>query len=333
MKNSVTDEYVKYCKEELEKRYGYLIENSVNLLAPFMHQEGSFKKGTLFTKLRNLDSKTLTMIENMLLSGEKLEYTQGYKYFESLKQHVDYLKRIKRGVEIQRAWNERDSYEHPFSVWKILGELYEYIERQSRDETNRERKLQVIDEYCRIARYKNDGSTRTSGYHLKANQGVSNMSNISTYKKKTRLRSLEDRGVLNNPFINQIVDPMQPVHFSEEEKQEIYLRYHDELPWDMEMHCSSNYSFERPEITSSCQNKFNLKENNIFEHNGYFYTLCPSCGYLVVIDDAILSSCMRERIIERSNKDIYSFRKNYLSSELKRLIFLSKQEEYSRKRK
>ena len=60
--------------------------------------------------------------------------------------------------------------------------------------------------------------------------------------------------------------------FTENERQEIYLEYHDELPWNLEITCALEEGHEnlprkvrpkRPDNTKPCGNVFYIKEEEI----------------------------------------------------------------------
>lgn len=147
------------------------------------------------------------------------------------------------------------------------------------------------------------------------------------------LRDKKDIGIKNNNFISLIslapfTDNNDSI-FTEDERQEIYLEYHDELPWNLEITCALEEGHEnlprkvrpkRPDNTKPCGNVFYIKEEEIFvnpkEKKYRYYELCPHCGYMVNISEEILSVGIKARIENRCSQDKNSFRKNYLTSEL-----------------
>ena len=147
------------------------------------------------------------------------------------------------------------------------------------------------------------------------------------------LRDKKDIGIKNNNFIFLIslapfTDNNDSI-FTENERQEIYLEYHDELPWNLEITCTLEEGHEnlprkvrpkRPDNTKPCGNVFYIKEEEIFvnpkEKKYRYYELCPHCGYMVNIPEEILSVGIKARIENRCSQDKNSFRRNYLTSEL-----------------
>ena len=152
-----------------------------------------------------------------------------------------------------------------------------------------------------------------------------------TFKKITRY--CKDIGIKNNNFISLIslapfTDNNDSI-FTEDERQEIYLEYHDELPWNLEITCALEEGHEnlprkvrpkRPDNTKPCGNVFYIKEEEIFvnpkEKKYRYYELCPHCGYMVNIPEEILSVGIKARIENKCSQDKNSFRRNYLTSEL-----------------
>ena len=124
--------------------------------------------------------------------------------------------------------------------------------------------------------------------------------------------------------------------FIESEKQEIYLKHHDEIPCDLEIKCGINEEYPeaflyRPDNTKECGKYFNVNENDIFinpKNTIYrYYQLCPHCGYIVNIPSDILSEGIKQRIEERCLKDDKLFRKMFLYSELLSLDNLATEEQ------
>ena len=116
---------------------------------------------------------------------------------------------------------------------------------------------------------------------------------------------------------------------TEEEKQEIYLRYHDELPWNLDIRCAIEdqaiptlveLEITRPDNTHPCGNHFHVKEEDIFvnpkDRQYRYYMLCPHCGYIVHIPSNLINDNIQKRIEERCQKDPNLFRKKMLYSEL-----------------
>ena len=98
---------------------------------------------------------------------------------------------------------------------------------------------------------------------------------------------------------------------------------------DITINCIEDNKFEQDrKITHSCNRTFSLEETNIFyaEALGYFddiigqyYTICPHCGYLVLLDENSLPDNLKLGAKQAYNEDPYLFKKNSLRSQLIRL--------------
>ena len=90
--------------------------------------------------------------------------------------------------------------------------------------------------------------------------------------------------------------------------------------------CSEDDRFQQDRrITHSCNRTFALDESNIFyvEALGYFddiigeyYTICPHCGYIVLLDENSLSNELRFNAQGSYREDHYQYHKNSLRSQL-----------------
>lgn len=90
--------------------------------------------------------------------------------------------------------------------------------------------------------------------------------------------------------------------------------------------CSEDDRFLRDrKIIHSCNRTFSLDESNIFyvEALGYFddiigeyYTICPHCGYLVLLNENSLSSELKLSAKSSYREDPYQYHKNSLISQL-----------------
>ena len=342
-------------KKELVRRYKYLYENAYFILAPYMYEqtEEEFKKITdeylekygnrilkeplIYLRINKLDSIN-SLFEEFLLSNRPLEESSLYQMVESKRTNNDYLDKVKNGLNLIEKANrgkKRDEllacyFEEKLSIWEILCKVSDYIEEQSGDLYNKERKLYVLDQYFRIARYKNNGKIYTSGRKLNLHD-VSSM--VLDLRERVPLRDKKDIGITNNSFISIIsTAPYYEDNFSiftENEKQQIYLEYHDELPYDLEITCGIEEEYVetmidtrlcRPDNTLACGENFVIKEEEIFVDPSdkiyRYYQLCPNCGYMVNIPKEILSEGIKKRIEDRCSKDDKLFRKMFLYSEL-----------------
>lgn len=337
-------------KQELIKRYRYLYENACFILAPYMYEQSEeefkrltdenikkyknklFEKPLIYLKISREDTLN-SLFEELLLSDKSVEDSRLYQVIESKKNDTDYLDKVKKGLELlekENADKECKIFETKLSIWEVLERVADYIEEQSGDLKNKERKLYVIDQYYRILRYKNNGRIYTSGRRL--NMHDVNSMIIDLHERKPS-RDKNDIGVRNNIFITAITSA--PYHednlsiFTENEKQEIYLGYHDELPCDLEITCDMEEEYiptmietrlHRPENTKPCGKSFVIREEEIFINQAdrlyRYYQLCPHCGYIVNVPKEILSKGIKQRIEDRCSKDDKLFRKMFLYSEL-----------------
>ena len=336
-------------KKELVNRYKYLYENAYLVLAPYMHEQSveeyqrmvdeykkrydidSFKSPLIYLKISIYDSIN-GMFEEFLLSDLNINDTKLYKFIESKREDKEYLEKVKAGLELVKKDNNRksDMFKEKLDIWRVLQLTYDYIVEQSGDLKNKENKLKVIDEYCKICRYRNDGKIYTSGRNLNLHD-VDSL--VIPTSKRAPFRDKMDIGIANNSFIRAICNIQRYKEnssiFTEDEKQEIYLQYHDELPWNLLMVCKLEEEYIktrietrlcRPENTEPCLGKFMVDENEIFinpdDRLYRYYQVCPHCGYIVNIPKEILSDGIKKRIEDRCSKDDKLFRKMYLYSEL-----------------
>ena len=335
-------------KQELIKRYKYLYENATFILAPYMYKQTQEELDAI-NKEFNLNSKELSiylelnifelknktimsMFEEFLLSDIKTEDSRLYKFIESNRNNKEYLEKVKNGLLLLEEKNSKElHFKTSLTIWNILEKVSRMIEEQSGDLDNKKYKLGILDEYYRILRYKNNGKIYKSGRNLTLDESWGGI--CIELKKREPYRDKNDIGITKNKFITTIVKA--PYHeynwsiFTEEEKQEIYLQYHDELPHDLMINCNLEKEYietlidsrlKRPDNTECCGESFYINEQDIFidpDDDLYrYYQICPHCGYIVNIPKEILSDGIKKRIEDRCNKDNYLFRKMYLYSEL-----------------
>jgi len=323
-------------KKELIKRYKYLYENAYFILSPFMceetmeefeesQKEFNRKYPLIYLNINKLDNIN-SLFEEFLLFGKPMEESTLYKTIESKRKDKDYLEKVKNGLALLEKQKNTNFYNENLDIWQILDYTYNYIQEQSGDLKHKKNKLYVLDEYYRILRYRNDGKIYKSGRNLILDECNSMIIPIN---KKKPIRVKKDIGVTRNSFVSTIANAHNYEYnwsiFTEAEKQEIYLTYHDELPYDLQIKCDINEEYPeallyRPDNTNPCEQNFTVKEEEIFvdfKNQLYkYYQLCPHCGYIVNIPIDILSEGIKQRIEERCNKDDKLFRKMFLYSEL-----------------
>lgn len=306
-------------KEELIKRYRYIYENAFFILMPY-------------GDLENVPRALLLELESFLLSDIPVLESKLYKDIEEKKKKKEYIKQTKdkRATFSKDACNRKslDSKE-------VYSLLYDFIMEQSGDLKNKELKLQALDEYFRISRYTNDGKVWTSGVNINLID-MKNYSSCLTKIRKDRkiIRAKDDIGLTKSSFVTFVADRKN--HHSdnlsiltEEEKQAIYLMYHDELPWNLKTTCHLEKEsisllvdarLARPPHTSPCGKSFYIKEKEIFVNPNStiyrYFQICPYCGWIVNIPEEILSAGVKDRIEKYCASDMNLFRKMYLYSEL-----------------
>ena len=310
-------------KIELIKRYKYLHENAISILAPYMCE-----KPKIHLEVEETIKK---VIEDFLFTEDKMEETLLYYIFEDLNTDEEHLNAVKEGILLLEKKN--DSKQHlkeNLDLNTILHLIGRYIDEQSGDLVNKKNKLLVLDEYFRLLRYKNDGKIYTSGRKL----DLHDCSSVSIPLQESKpTRSIHDIGTTKNKFITSIVNSERHEYnesiFSEEEKQEVYIQTHIDLPYYLEIVCDLEEEYiktmiesrlERPQNTLPCHESFKINKDEIFikpDDKLYrYYQLCPHCGYIVNIPKEIIPECVKKEIEERCSQEPFLFRKKYLESEL-----------------
>ena len=317
-------------KSELIERYMYLYENAPYILACYVKEEekkkkkGSNKKD-LSIVLNRLDKKMCLSIEEFMFSDKNYSDTFLYKYIESNRNNSEYLETVRIGLELLEKENEKrklDALRIKLDMREILNQIRDFIFTQSGNGRDKNLKLKALNEYFKINRYSNDGHIYTSGYAVTSHDFIHcPICHIGITQDMIDFRSFKNIGLKNTNFINFLAyagnkyDENDCI-LSEDDKQGIYLHFHDELPWNLEIKCSSDENLVRPDNTNPCEEKFLIKEEEIFKNGDKYYHLCPHCGYIVSIPNLYLSDGVKKRITERCNKDENLFRKIYLYSEL-----------------
>lgn len=342
-------------KQELISRYKYIYENAVYVLAPYMYQQTEEERDKLNEKykkedknhpcisndlliyLKELPSDLLLDLESFLLSDTPFNQSKFYIELEEKKKSQDFLNKVKAGLNLLEKKNLKySSLQTKLDSWKLLVKIREFINEQSSDLKNKEKKLSALDEYFRISRYSNNGKLWTSGYSInfKDMDNFSSFSAVLPKNERKPRRDKNDIGLKKSDFISYISNQANHYEYNfsvltEQEKQDIYLTYHDELPWDLEKVCELEEEYipvvietrlTRPEHTKPCGETFYVNENEIFIDSNdalyRYFQLCPHCGYIVNIPKETLSDGIKKRIEERCSKDPNLFRKMYLYSEL-----------------
>lgn len=92
------------------------------------------------------------------------------------------------------------------------------------------------------------------------------------------------------------------------------------------INCIEDNKFEQTRrVVESCYSQFNLEKENVFYvetsiyddyYIGQYYTICPNCGYMILLDENILPEEMKLSARKLKEEDPLLFRKNNLKSEL-----------------
>ena len=159
-------------------------------------------------------------------------------------------------------------------------------------------KKNCLDEYLRLARYRNRIFRFEDEKVLLPNYRLNKLSNISL--------------VDTNVFLVNISD----CNLSYDEISSVYFSSHKEIPCDTETVCKKSNDLVSRDINSfSCGSKFYVNEESVFSLVGEVLQLCPKCGYLVNVSDKV-SPEVRRRIEARDSLDADVLRKRLLLSEL-----------------
>lgn len=318
--------------EEMKKRYLFLAENSLFLLAPLVREE---KDGNRY--LVN-DLYLTVLIEKMMFGDDSLEDTELYHKLMEYKEDSKYLDIVKTNSTIM---NKRplsnDITNVDIAMFNILKRVRGYIEGQEKC-FNKTRKLTILDEYFRIVRYSNDGKVWASGYELCDSDIKRNLNGEAIDPlgdRKVEITPANNRGVGHTKFISGFnvkrykgAKGYVCYNLDENARQEIYLKLHDELPWNLELECKMeepeldsmiDARLIRPDNTSPCGVSFRISEGDIFVSRRGFYHLCSECGFIVKVPPTLMSEGIKSRINERCSKDENLFRKMELISELQAL--------------
>lgn len=232
--------------------------------------ERLLKKPLIYLDIGRLDGTNL-LFEEFLLSDKPMEESTLYKFIERKRNDKEYLDQVKYGLALVEKDNKDRNYEifkTKIGIGEVLGKVSGYIEEQSGDLKNKERKLYVLDQYYRILRYQNDGKIYTSGVNLNLHD-VSSLS-IPLHDKEPS-RDKKDIGVTKNSFITAITSA--PYYednwsiFTESEKQQKYLEYHDELPCDLEIACE----LEEEYVKTKVETRLYRPENTAFLWKKFYY--------------------------------------------------------------
>ena len=299
-------------KEEFKKRFCFIYENSKELI----------EFGCPINK--HLGFNFMKWLEHLLLGNVPLEETYLYKKFnEEKKKEEEQLEYTTMRVR-HTIWNRaRVIGDRSKETWELLSHLVYYISsRKNVNSYNNRKELEALDEYFRVLRYSNDGIEWTSGYEL---NGADLMHSLFLFQAEREeiVDYFDTPEFEGNEFISCFASgptDKGSVRLTEKEKQELYLKYHDELPWDFIVSCIKNEKISLPSVCTPCNNSVLVQENDIFvDDNHDFYCLCDRCGYIIAIQKEGIKSAVQKRIIDRCYPKKDLFRKMVIYSELQAL--------------
>ena len=154
---------IEQAKQELVRRYKYLYENAYFILAPYMYEQSNeefeitvvenikkyndpiLKIPLVYLNINRLDSVN-SVFEEFLLSDKPMEESLLYQIVESKRNDKDYLNKVKKGLKLleKNGVNDKDEMlKSKLSIWKVLEKVSDYIEEQSGDLKNKDKKLYV----------------------------------------------------------------------------------------------------------------------------------------------------------------------------------------------
>ncbi len=312
-------------EQEFINRYKYLYINAKYILAPFIYKETREEKDRFIRRIsefnsrlalstddglsvfiRLIDKKVLSDVESFLLSDIPYNESKLYLELEEKKKDSDFLLECKNNLELL----SRENNNIIPNLTKLLKEVKSFIELQSGMLFIRNKKILALEQYQLLDKYKNEDS-------------ISYISNNNTWcmveekKKRKKKRYNEYQALETSNFINYVSSDAARYDYNgciltEDQKQDIYLEFHDELPWNLEIECNgSDSKIIKAGNTSPCGNSFYIKEDEIFvnpydsEHR--YYHLCPCCGYMVNIPKEVLTPGVISRIEKRCLDEDYSF--------------------------
>lgn len=92
------------------------------------------------------------------------------------------------------------------------------------------------------------------------------------------------------------------------------------------INCKEDEKFiQERKVIHSCYRDIELQKENVFYVEtlicddfiiGQYYTICPNCGYIILLDESILSEEIKLSARKLKEEDPLLYRKNNLKSEL-----------------
>ncbi len=307
-------------KKELMKRYSYLYENALYILAPYIKEEiwkpideiSRVQRSLIYLEL---PEPIMAMLESFFFFEKPMEEDALYKLVTQCKKNKAFLRKVEKGYLLAEKFNQKSALlKMKLDFGTILSITRDYLEEQKGDVSNKLSKLRVLEEYERLYGYQNDEHVK---YRCVAH--FSSLFSNLFYLKTGPSRTIEDIGAKDNKRLKLLEKarivycyPGNDSAFLENEQQKAYLEHHDELPWNLEISCALEELPEdrtldtrlvRLSATGPCHRSFYIKEEDIFvdplRTTYRYYQLCPHCGYMVNIPEEILSAGIKDRIERR----------------------------------
>ena len=213
-----------FFREEFIKRYIYLYNNVHYILAYYMVENK--KENEVY--LDKIDVSSMRVIEEFLLGLRPFQETEFYLKLEELKTNKDFLKIVKRGHQLLIKKNQQEEKDYSFNVYTLLVNLRNFILGERVDLTNRELKLEVLDEYFNLNNYRLNGRIKTIGF----DNSIFNEENEYLLSNYFYERRENDFGLLNNAFINYFTNTYLSLErtnanfLNHEEKEKVYRYIH-----------------------------------------------------------------------------------------------------------
>ena len=223
-------------KKEFINRYSFIYENSDYILLPriLISSENGYKV--------NIDKNFLVSLELFLLSDIPCELTNIYGITNALKNNNSFVKKCEKTREIIDDLNEyffnsydKRKYYDKCDVKKVFQILRNYILGQN-EIYNKEKKLKALDEYFRFNRYNNSETIYRGGAIL----GYEDLGIFceKLVNRDSPYRRYKRSYLIDGDFIDYVSDNNNHYEnnnsiFTEDEKQEVYLKLHPgEVAWN-----------------------------------------------------------------------------------------------------
>ena len=346
-----SEENISIQTKELIKRYCYFYENAPVILCQIV-SEMSKDFDLMFLKNRIMDSINLslndkniplreengfefiTFVEEAFLGEKPLEKTKFYKIMDKINSSPHILQEAKmvfeRDVDLINDPNMRVLIE----LMKFLVNSQHFItifeEKWEGDyapafNENSElafltkydclEKSTVLNKYLEIVLYQNKENGLFDGFSGRTVYSVDEVA-LKNHVRETLVgynlftgAFCDTRLYIDSDYVEVNKDKI-PTKLI----QEVHYKYHDELPWDMEVECISDDTYKRPNNTKSCGNRIRVNEDLLFTIGNNAYQICPECGYIVMVPN--VKKYIFERVKKRCEEDKDYLHRKELVSEL-----------------